>query len=72
MFKKSDGKKVFSEIFIRTKDFCKIRGDKKDRALVLLCSLSPKEAGLLLGNTVFSLSQCELGTVPSRKRTTQS
>lgn len=48
--------------------FAQIQRGKQGRALVLLCSLCPKETGLLLGNTVFPLSQCELGTVPPTKR----
>lgn len=38
------------------------------KTLVLLCSLSTEEAGLLLSNTVFPLGQSEFAAVPPVNR----
>lgn len=54
--------------FIRT-NFC--IGTEQTNALICsLLFLSPEEAGLLLGDTVFPLGQRELGTVPPSQKHT--
>lgn len=46
-------------------------GTEQTNALIcILLFLSPEEAGLLLGDTVFPLGQRELGTVPPSQKHT--
>lgn len=46
-------------------------GTEQTNALIcILLFLSPEEAGLLLGDTVFPLGQRELGTVPPTQKHT--